>query len=467
MISNKKLLVKSPFDQQIIKEVKLLNFSEAENQLIIAKQLFDKRENWIPAYQRISILERLVVLMHDSEELLILTATKEGGKPYQDSKIEIQRAISGIKIALNEIGNIKGEQVPMGLTPSSSNRLAFTVREPIGVVFAISAFNHPLNLIVHQTISAFAAGCPVIIKPASTTPLSCLLFCELLNKAGVPEGWIQALICENDVSEKIALDPRISFLSFIGSSKVGWYLKSKLAPGTRCGLEHGGIAPVIVEDDVVIDDIIEALCIGGFYHAGQVCVSVQRIFAHEKIARKLAERLAEKAKTLKVGDPLDPKTEVGPIISLKELDRIHAWVTESKIEGAEILCGGEKIYEYCYLPTVIWNPNLLSKVSQEEIFGPIICITPYQTLDEAIGYANDVKYHFQSSIFTPNLDKALKCIQEINASTVLVNDHTAFRVDWMPFGGRDLSGEGMGGIPYMVHELTRLKLLIFKSNNIN
>jgi len=402
-------------------------------------------------------------LMKGQVEELTKLAASEGGKPYQDSKVEVLRAINGVKIAAEEIGRLTGTQIPMGLTAASTNRLAWTVREPIGVVASISAFNHPLNLIVHQTITASAAGCPVIIKPAGTTPLSCIRFLEILKEAGIPEGWVQGLILDNELAEKLATDPRVNYLSFIGSGKVGWYLKSRLAPGTRIALEHGGTAPVIVAEDCDVSELIGPLAKGGFYHAGQVCVSVQKVFAHESIARKLAEGISKAAKKLKVGDPLAEDTEVGPLILPKEVERIDAWVQEAVSEGAELLTGGKVLANNCYAPTVLWNPSVDSKVSQEEIFGPVICIYPYQDRDQAIQQANAVPYHFQSAVFTQNLDIALDTVQKLNANAVMVNDHTAFRVDWMPFGGRDQSGEGMGGIPYSMHEMTRTKLLVFKS----
>ena len=373
------------------------------------------------------------------------------------------RAINSVKLAAEEIGRLTGEQIPMGLTEASSNRIAFTSREPIGVVVSISAFNHPLNLIVHQTVTAFAAGCPVIVKPASTTPLSCLTFVDILYKSGVPKDWVQVMIIDNEVAEGLVTDKRVNYLSFIGSAKVGWSVKSKLAPGTRCALEHGGAAPVIVEPDADFKEMIPALVKGGFYHAGQVCVSVQKVFAHETIAQALADAVATSAKSLQVGDPLDDSTEVGPLISTKEVERVAAWVKEAEASGAKLLCGGKKISDTCYAPTVLWNPSQDAKVSTEEIFGPVVCIYPYRDRDEAIQEANKLDYHFQAAVFTKNLEVALDTVQKLNATAVMVNDHTAFRVDWMPFGGRDASGEGMGGIPYTMREMTREKLMVIKS----
>ncbi|MCS4433066.1 aldehyde dehydrogenase family protein [Aquiflexum gelatinilyticum] len=457
------LKVYAPFDQSFLKEIPLSGKEEVEKALKKANTLFADRTKWIPSYEKIAILEKVGKLMQDDLEELTKTAISEGGKPYQDSKVEVLRAINGVKIAAEEIGRLTGEQIPMGLTQSSVNRMAFTTREPIGVVAAISAFNHPLNLIVHQTVTAFAAGCPVIVKPASTTPLTCLAFVEILYKAGVPKDWVQVLVMDNEASELLVMDKRINYLTFIGSAKVGWYLKSKLAPGTRCALEHGGAAPVIVEPDADFKEMVPALVKGGFYHAGQVCVSVQRIFAHESIARKLAEEIASEAQKLVVGDPLDKMTEVGPLIHPKEVDRIEEWVQEAKKHGAEILCGGKRISATCYEPTVLWNPSQDSKVSKEEIFGPVVSVYPYSDREEAIRLANALDYHFQAAVFTKNIDVAFDTVQKLNATAVMVNDHTAFRVDWMPFGGRDASGKGLGGIPYTMREMTREKLMVVKS----
>lgn len=463
MSNTQTLKVFSPFDNTLIQEIPMDGKKDVEKALRKAHDLFLTRSKWIPSHERIVILEKVAELMKADLEELTNTAASEGGKPYQDSKVEVIRAINGVKIAAEEIGRLTGKQIPMGLTQASENRIAFTTREPIGVVASISAFNHPLNLIVHQTVTAFAAGCPVIVKPASTTPLSCLAFAEILYKAGVPKDWVQVLVIDNESSEALVTDKRINFLSFIGSAKVGWYLKSKLAPGTRCALEHGGAAPVIVEPDAEFKTMVPALVKGGFYHAGQVCVSVQKIFVHESISEALADEITKAAEQLIVGDPLDKNTEVGPLIAEKEVERVHEWVLEAEKSGGKILCGGKKITDTCYSPTVIYNPSSEAKVSTEEIFGPVVCVYPYVDREKAIREANSLDYHFQAAVFTKDLDIALDTVQKLNATAVMVNDHTAFRVDWMPFGGRDASGEGLGGIPYAMHELTREKLMVVKS----
>ncbi|MDD1783935.1 aldehyde dehydrogenase family protein [Enterovibrio sp. ZSDZ35] len=460
------LNVYRPFDGGLIRSVPLQSEAEVDSAIATAHQLFLDRSTWLPPHQRIEILERTIEIMSSQVESLTRLAAEEGGKPYIDSKVEVLRAINGVKLAIEHIPQIKGEQIPMGQTAASVNRLAFTIREPIGVVSSISAFNHPLNLIVHQVIPAIAVGCPVVVKPALTTPLSCLRLVEILHEAGLPKGWCQAVVCENDAASKLVSDPRINFLSFIGSANVGWMLRSQLAPGTRCALEHGGAAPVIVDTSAHIDEIVPVLAKGGFYHAGQVCVSVQRIYAQQGLCRELAVKLAAEGDKMKVGDPLDPNTEVGPLILPREVDRVEEWVNEAIDAGAEVLCGGKRLSDTCFAPTVLLNPPEDVRVSQLEIFGPVICVYAYGDKQDAINRANGLPFAFQASVFTNDLEDALNVTQQLNATAVMVNDHTAFRVDWMPFGGRDSSGIGLGGIQYSMHEMTRDKMLVFKSPSL-
>lgn len=452
-----------PYDQSVVKELPLIDKNDVEKVLTIAQNLFEDQSNWIPAYKRIEILEKTALLMKERSEELIHLAISEGGKPYKDSKAEIVRAIKGVKLAAEHISQIKGEQIPMGLTEAASNRIAFTTKEPIGIVAAVSAFNHPLNLAVHQIATAIAAGCPVVFKPAGTTPLSGLALADILKEAGLPEGWLQVVLCDNETAELLVTDPRVHFLSFIGSAKVGWYLKSKLAPGTRSALEHGGAAPVIVESDADFTEMIPDLVKGGFYHAGQVCVSVQKVYVNEEISDRFTAQFSETTKKLIVGNPFDETTDVGSLITPKEVDRVEEWVNEAIAKGAKVITGGKRISDTCFEPTVLFNPSEDSKVSTHEIFGPVVCIYPFKDRDEAIRRANALDVHFQAAVFTKNMDIALDTVRKLNATAVMVNDHTAFRVDWMPFGGRDTSGIGMGGISYTINEMTREKMTVFKS----
>ncbi|MFK5983975.1 MAG: aldehyde dehydrogenase family protein [Pseudomonadota bacterium] len=454
--------VVAPYDNQVINELELNTAEEVEAAITLAHDFFLNRDNWLAPHERMTILTKVITLMQSRIPELAKIAAQEGGKPYVDSLVEVDRAINGVKLAMEHISQIKGEQIPMGLTPSSMNRIAYTFKEPIGVVSSISAFNHPLNLIIHQTIPAIAVGAPVIIKPSLTTPLSCLAFMDILMEAGLPKACCQVVLCNRDIAEKLVTDPRISYLSFIGSAKVGWYLRSKLADGAHCALEHGGAAPVIVEADADIDEMLPALLKGGFYHAGQVCVSVQRIFIHESICEQFAQQLAVMAEKLIVGDPLDKKTEVGPLILPREVQRVDEWVKEAIDAGATCLCGGKAISETCYQPTVLLKPPKNVRVSTQEIFGPVVCIYSYSDRNQAIAQANSLDYAFQAAVYTQNINIALDTVNKLNASAVMVNDHTAFRVDWMPFGGRKASGMGVGGIPYSMDEMILDKMMVIK-----
>ncbi len=459
-----KLKIRSPYDGHLIKEVDLDDEARIEEALATADELLQKKP--LPIPERIFILNKTADLVEAKAEEFARQSAEEGGKPLIDSRIELTRAVQGIREAANSIGQLTGHEIPMNLTPSSMNRMAFTTREPIGIVAAISAFNHPFNLIVHQVIPGVAVGCPVIVKPARTTPLSCLNLVNCLYEAGLPKEWVQVIICKGSQAEKFATDPRVSFLTFIGSGKVGWSLRSKLAEGARCALEHGGAAPVIVEPDADIDDALPLLAKGGFYHAGQVCVSVQRIFVHEDIVESFSSKLVAIAKNLVVGDPTDEKTEVGPLIEEGEVDRIHNWVEEAKAAGGKILTGGNKIGKTCYEPTVILNPPYDINVSQCEIFGPVINIYSYKNRNEAIKFANDVPFSFQAAVFTNDINAALESAKDLNAAAIMINDHTAFRVDWMPFAGRKSSGLGIGGILPTMIEMTEEKLIVFRSKLI-
>ncbi|MDA3788602.1 MAG: aldehyde dehydrogenase family protein [Desulfobacula sp.] len=454
------LNVVAAFDNKIIKTIDIASSAQVEAAIEIAFLTHKNRDQRLPEYKRIKILQKLIHLMTSQKESIIEIAVKEGGKPWVDTLIEVDRAIQGVHIAINEIENLSGQEIPMGITKGSQNRLAFTTIEPRGVVLAISAFNHPVNLIVHQVIPAIAAGCPVIIKPASTTPLSCLNFIDLLYQSGLPKAYCQALVCTRQDAEKLVSDKRISFLTFIGSGKVGWRLRSMVAPGVHCVLEHGGAAPVIVEKDADLGKMIPSLLKGGYYHAGQVCVSVQRVYVHESILDLVLEKFIPQVKNLIVGDPLDKNTQVGPLISPKEVDRVEQWVNEAALSGGEILWGGKRISDTLYEPTIILNPDKEAKVSTQEIFGPVVCFYTYASRDDAIDRANSLPYSFQAAVFTQDIHTAFDTVQKLKAEAVMVNDHTAFRVDWMPFGGSEQSGLGTGGIGYSIKDMTRKKLAV-------
>ncbi|MFQ5354931.1 MAG: aldehyde dehydrogenase family protein [Mariprofundaceae bacterium] len=459
------LEVTNPYDGNLIATLDTADAEAAGLAMNTASALYNDRNNWLPITRRIEVLNKAAVLMDGRAEELALLIACEGGKPLVDARIEVARAIDGIRLCIEAIRTQSGNMIPMDLNAASAGRLAFTRHEPIGVVLAFSAFNHPLNLIVHQVGPAVAAGCPVIIKPAEATPLSCIRFVQILREAGLPEAWCQvAIVNDLDVAGNMVANPEVGFFSFIGSAKVGWMLRSRLAPGARCALEHGGAAPVIVETDADLGMTVPLLAKGGFYHAGQVCVSVQRIFAHASIARDLADRLAVVANKMVVGDAANPKTGIGPLIRSSEVARVHDWVNDAVTDGAELVCGGKPISDSCFAATVLFDPPGHSLVSRREIFGPVVCVYPYDALDEAIDRANVLEFAFQAAIFTRDLDAALAACRQLDAAAVMVNDHTAFRVDWMPFAGLKQSGLGTGGIAWTMHDMQIEKLIVIRSD---
>ena len=459
--------VTAPYDGSVIARVDTGGSDAVETALSTADALFRDKKNWLPAEQRVQVLETTAGIMQSRFDELAIEAAREGGKPLIDSKVEVARAIDGIKNCIEVLRTEHGAEIPMRKNAASMNRLAFSTHEPIGVVVAVSAFNHPLNLAVHQLGPAIAAGCPVIIKPAGDTPLSCFRLIGILREAGLPEAWCQGMLTSDlDVATRLVTDHRVGFFSFIGSAGVGWMLRSKLAPGTRCALEHGGVAPVIVAEDADLDDAVPLLAKAGFYHAGQVCVSVQRVYAHASIARHLADRIADAGGNMKIGDPTLPETEIGPLIRPAETDRVDQWVQDAVNRGAELICGGSKLSETTYEATVLFNAPDDAIISCNEVFGPVIQVYSFVDIDEAIARANALDVSFQAAVFSRNIDTCMYAFKHLNGSAIMVNDHTAFRVDWMPFAGLKHSGYGVGGIPHTFKDMQIEKMMVIRSRSL-
>lgn len=457
------LQVVQAFDRAPIEEIATEDAAALEAKLQAAEKVFRDRDAWLKPHERMAILRKLAGLLDGKREHFARQIAREGGKPLTDAIIETTRAIDGVHNAADELRNFAGREIPMGLSPAAAGRWAFTTKEPLGIVAAISAFNHPLNLIVHQVAPAIATGCPVIVKPASATPLSCRDFVALVHEAGLPEPWCQSFLPEtNELAEKLATDRRVAFLSFIGSAKVGWSLHSKLAHGARSALEHGGAAPAIIDRSADLDRIIEPIVKGGYYHAGQVCVSTQRIFVHQDIADAFTQRLVARVEKLRTGDPSLKETEVGPLIQPREADRIESWIEEAVRGGARLATGGQRLSETTLAPAVLLDPAADAKISQLEVFGPLVCVYRYSKLDEAITRANSLPVAFQASIFAQDIDIALRAADRLDASAVMINDPTAFRTDWMPFAGRRESGYGTGGIPYTMRDMTQEKMILMR-----
>ena len=465
--SGSDLEVKSPYDGRVLATLAQAGVADVDKALSTAYQSFRNKADWLSPEQRLGILERAAQIMQARESELALTAASEGGKPLQDSIVEVKRAINSVLTCVEVARHEAGEVIPMGLNPASDHHLAMTTKEPIGVVVAVSAFNHPLNLIAHQVAPAVAVGCPVIVKPADDTPISCVRFVEILREAGLPQAWCQVVIADGlETAEALVVDERVAFFSFIGSAKVGWMLRSKLAPGARCALEHGGAAPVILAADADLKTAVASMLKGGFYHAGQVCVSVQRVFAEKTIAQQFAQALAEQAAALVVGPPEQSETEVGPLIRGAEVERVNAWVTEAVEAGATLLTGGKVLDNNCYAPTVLLDPPESATLSRAEIFGPVVCVYSCDSLEQGIRQANDLDFAFQAAVYTRDIDTAMSCYRALDASAVMVNQHTAFRVDWMPFAGLKQSGLGVGGIRYTMHDMQTEKMLVLRSPSL-
>ena len=464
----KKISVVNPFDQQAFQELDLAVEQDIEQALETAYQAFKDRRQWLSVEQRNAILIDTARYIEENLEEFINELAREGGKPYSDATIEVKRAIDGLRnCAELARDSSHPKATPMDINAASAYRVSFATREPIGVVVALSAFNHPLNLAVHQIGPALAAGCPFIIKPASHTPCSAYRLLDAFHAHGLPKTLGQALVTnDTNLGQKLACDPRVGFLSFIGSAPVGWMLRSKLAPGTRCALEHGGVAPVIVDKSIDIDKTAKLLAKGAFYHAGQVCISVQRIYAHQDIAQDLAKAIAHHGAQMPVGSQLDKSTAIGPLISPKEVDRIDTWVKQAVAGGANLLSGGKRLSETCYPATILSQVAINCELAQKEVFGPVAYVNSFTDVDQALAQANSLDFKFQAAVFSDNLNFALYCYRRLDASCVMINDHSAFRVDWMPFAGLAQSGYGVGGISHTWEEMSINKLSIIHSPSL-
>ena len=456
-----RLTVTKAYDGQPIDEVALTGWDMLDGMLETATALH-RQQAALPAHRRIEILQALADNMEGEAEAYAVLIAQEGGKPLTDARVEVARAINGVRLAIGEIEHHGGNELPMDLSAAGDGRIAFTRKHPIGPVVAISAFNHPLNLIVHQVVPAIATGCPVIVKPADTTPLSCLKFVAAVHRAGLPPEWCQAVVTDIPTAEKLVTDPRVAFFTFIGSAKVGWYLRSKLAPGTRCALEHGGAAPVLVHADADLDRALPLIVKGGYYHAGQVCVSVQRLFVDNAVKDRVVGALTDQVGKLVGGDPELAETEVGPLITPREVERVGSWVDEAVAAGARLAIGGGQVSDHVYQPTVLVDPPTDAKVSTQEVFGPVTCVYGFDEVEDAVAQANALPFAFQAAVFSQDIDKALAMADRLDASAVMVNDHSAFRVDWMPFAGLRQSGLGIGGIPYTMEDMVIDKMTVIR-----
>jgi acyl-CoA reductase-like NAD-dependent aldehyde dehydrogenase len=416
-------------------------------------------------FERAEILRAVARELREREREFARTIAAEGGKPLKDALVEARRAAATIDLCAEETLRLDGDVIPMERTPAGRDHLSFTLRDPIGRVLAISAFNHPLNLIAHQVGCAVAAGCAVVLKPAPATPVCAELLRQIFLRAGLPGKGLRVVNADVPLVQKLAADPAFGYVSFIGSARVGWELRKLLAPGTRLALEHGGQAPAIVRADADLDAAAAALVKGAFYHAGQVCISTQGIFVHESVFDPFLEKFTRATGTLVVGSALDEATDVGPLIRPAEVVRLRSWIDEAIAAGAVLVTGNtvSGTRGQYLAPTVLRDVPRDLRIMAEEAFGPVVCVNRYADEDELLDWINARDYVFEAALFTRDLTRALRIAREISTMTFVINNHTAFRVDQMPFGGHRKSGLGMGGVRYAIEEMTRLKQIIIKA----
>jgi acyl-CoA reductase-like NAD-dependent aldehyde dehydrogenase len=450
------LEVRSPYSGDVVGRVAKAGTAEARRAVDAAEAAM--REP-LPAHKRAEILVRVAGALGRRHEDAAQTISVEAGKPLKAARIEASRAMSTFTFAAVEARTLGGEMVPMDASQAGAGKLAFTLRRPVGIVGAISPFNFPLNLVAHKIAPALAAGCAVVLKPASQTPFSALLLAELMTEAGLPPGWLNVLVGPaSEIGDVLVEDERVRAITFTGSGDVGWKLAER-APRKRVKLELGNATPVIVEPDADLEDVATRLAAHAFSFAGQSCISVQRIYVHRDAYDDLLGHFVPKVEALVVGDPADETTDVGPLIDRDARDRVLAWISEARAAGADILTGGDLDGELLR-PTVIADAAPDLKVSCEEVFGPVCTVTRYETLDEAVALANGTRYGLQAGIFTRDLKTALATAQRLDFGGVTVNEAPTFRADQMPYGGVKDSGNTREGPAYAVRELTEEHLVV-------
>ena len=449
--------VRFPYNNEIIAEVYQAEDTDMENAVVLALKGFEKTRK-LPSHARSRILHNLLYQMEKRYDELVETLLMEGGKAKNVALGEVNRAKETIRIAAEEAKRINGEIISIDWTEAGEGRMGFVLHLPLGPVLGIAPFNYPLNLACHKLAPAVAAGNSFILKPASSTPLSGLLLGEMVLEAGYPPEAISVVTCSGPKAEKLVSDPRIAFLSFTGSSEVGWHLKY-ICGRKRVGLELGGNAAVIVHEDANIDYAVDRIAVGGFTNAGQNCISVQRVLIHHRIYDTTVEKLLKKISSFKVGDPRDPEMTVGPMIDKVAAVNAYEKVQEAIDQGAKILIGG-KCDGLMFQPTVISNTTSEMRVNREELFAPVITVTSYEDFDEAIAIANDTDYGLQSGVFTQNMNRIMRALEEIKVGGLQVNDVSTFRIDQMPYGGVKGSGIGREGPRYAIEEMTEKKLMV-------
>ena len=452
------IAVRSPFDGAELARVPKCGPAEVDRAVAAAKAAHDAGP--LPPWKRAEILDAAARRLDERAEDFARIIAAESAKPLKTARVEARRAVSTITFAAVAARTLAGDMVPIDASQVGEGRLAFTLRVPIGVVGAISPFNFPLNLVAHKLAPASAAGCPVVLKPASQTPLSALALADLLlDECGLPAGHLSVVTGGGGtVGNALVEHPDVSYVSFTGSGEVGWAIAER-SGRTKVALELGNSSPVIIDGDGDWDRAARTIAVAGFAHAGQSCVSTQRVFVHASVAGDFSASLAALVGDLKVGDPLDDDTDVSALISTDDRDRVKAWIDEAVGQGAKLLAGGE-VADGLLEPTVLADVRPHMRVCRDEVFGPVVAVQTVADVEEALTLADDTRYGLQAGIFTARIDTALAAARRLHFGTVLVNEVPTWRADQMPYGGVRDSGNTKEGPAYAVREMTEERLIV-------
>jgi len=458
--TSESILVRSPYDGTEIARVPACGAAEVDRAVAAARTAL--RSDPLPAWRRAEILDTAARLLGERIEDYARIIAAEAAKPLKTARVEAARAVSTFTFSAAAARDLTGEMIPMDASDAGVDKIGFTLRVPIGVVGAISPFNFPLNLVAHKVAPAIAAGCPVVLKPASQTPISAITLAEmLLDECGLPAGWLNVVTGSGGtVGNAIVEHNDIAMITFTGSPEVGWGIKAR-APRKKVGLELGNNAPVIIEPHGDVATAAAKISVAGFSHAGQSCISTQRVYVHDDVADAFLDALVPRVEALVVGDPMDDATDVSALIAESERDRVHTWVEEATAAGAKVACGGN-MESGVLAPTVLTDVTPALKVCALEVFGPVVAVQRYTELDDALTLANDSRYGLQAAIFTSRYDVALRAVQELDFGGVLVNEVPTFRTDQMPYGGVRDSGNTREGPRYAVEEMTEARLVVLQ-----
>ena len=449
--------VRSPFDGRVVGLVPSLTTDHVDRAVAVA--LERHRGPQLPAHQRAEILERAAVLLTERNEEFGQSISGESAKPITTARIEASRAVDTLRFSAVQARTLVGEMVAMDATPAGVGKLGYVKRVPIGVIGAISPFNFPLNLVCHKIAPALAAGCPVVLKPASATPLTALKIARLFEEAGLPPGWLNVVTCPGSVADRLVTHDDVAMITFTGSPEVGWGIRARGAR-KRVSLELGNNAPVVVEADADLELAATKIVAGGFGYSGQTCISVQRVYVHSSVHDELLDLVTGKVEQLVVGDPADEATVVSALIASKETKRVKDWIDEAVAAGARLVVGGDLTPDGVLEPTVLDNVTADMKVCSDEVFGPMIGVASYDDYEDALARANDTRYGLQAAVFTKDLAKALRAADVLDFGGVLINEMPSWRADQQPYGGVRDSGNTREGPAFTVQEMTERRVVI-------